>query len=73
MSNEVPQFIHNGNVYVRLQDKSGAWNVQLLGEFVLSTFVGPRPLGAKVHHIDGDRTNNCLSNLQWKHDDLLAK
>lgn len=32
---------------------------------VLYTFVGPRPSGMQCHHIDSDRANNRLSNLEW--------
>jgi hypothetical protein len=33
--------------------------------FVLECFVGPCPAGMMCRHIDGDRTNNRLSNLAW--------
>ena len=32
---------------------------------VLEAFVGPRPPGAVSRHLDGDRTNNIVSNLAW--------
>ena len=32
---------------------------------VLLAFVGPRPPGMYACHNDGDRLNNCLSNLRW--------
>lgn len=32
---------------------------------VLYTFRGEPPIGYEARHLDGDRTNNRLSNLQW--------
>ena len=32
---------------------------------VLETFVGPRPEGMQCRHLDGDETNNHISNLCW--------
>ena len=32
---------------------------------VLEVFVGPRPEGQVARHLDGDPTNNRLSNLSW--------
>lgn len=32
---------------------------------VLETFVGPRPHAHETKWLDGDKLNNCLSNLQW--------
>lgn len=29
------------------------------------TFLGPRPDGLEVNHIDGDRQNNCAANLEY--------
>ena len=34
-------------------------------QLVLLTFVGPPPDGEEVRHLDGDPTNNALSNLQY--------
>jgi hypothetical protein len=32
---------------------------------VLEAFVGPCPDGMETRHLDGNPSNNCLSNLQW--------
>ncbi|MGE0363033.1 MAG: HNH endonuclease [Vicinamibacterales bacterium] len=32
---------------------------------VLEAFVGPRPPKAEARHLDGDKSNNRLSNLAW--------
>jgi hypothetical protein len=34
-------------------------------KLVLWAFVGPRPDGMEACHNDGNRQNNCLSNLRW--------
>jgi hypothetical protein len=32
---------------------------------ILETFVGPKPSNKECRHLDGDNTNNALSNLCW--------
>lgn len=32
---------------------------------ILETFAGPRPEGHEVRHLNGDKTDNRLENLQW--------
>lgn len=32
---------------------------------VLNAFVGDRPVGLEARHLDGDPTNDHLSNLKW--------
>lgn len=36
-----------------------------VAELVLRAFVGPRPAGKLVMHLDDDKHNNAASNLQW--------
>ena len=50
-------------VSLSIKCKSKTWRVNRL---VLFSFIGKPPKG-KNHaaHNDGDRTNNCLSNLRW--------
>lgn len=37
----------------------------LVHNLVLLAFVGPAPLGADCRHLDGDKDNNHLENLQY--------
>jgi hypothetical protein len=32
---------------------------------VMAAFVGPRPEGHQINHIDGNKSNNCLDNLEY--------
>lgn len=36
-----------------------------VARLVLEAFVGPRPTGYVVMHLDDDSTNNCVDNLKW--------
>jgi hypothetical protein len=38
---------------------------QYLHSLVAELFIGPRPDGAEVNHIDGDKTNNRVTNLEY--------
>ena len=41
-------------------------NVQFyIHQLVLSAFIGPRPEGMVIRHLDGNRNHNCLSNLTY--------
>lgn len=54
----------DGHLYVLLyRDKKQrmCWIHRLL----LEAFVGPCPTGMECRHLDGDGTNNALSNLVW--------
>jgi len=60
---------HNGYMYVALT-KCGDRKTKRVHKLVLMAF-DPRPTGAyydknyTINHIDGDKTNNMLSNLEW--------
>lgn len=38
---------------------------RLVHHLVAETFIGPRPCGMDVDHINGDRTNNSIFNLRY--------
>lgn len=44
---------------------AGARRQAKVHRLVLEAFVGPCPRGMEARHLDGDRANNRLSNLQW--------
>lgn len=49
-------------VSLRVSDKR---LVRLVHRLVMAAFVGPCPHGMEVRHLDGDSTNNVLSNLAY--------
>jgi hypothetical protein len=46
---------------------------RLVYELVLEAFVGAAPDGYQVEHLDGDRSNNRLSNLCWRRKQTKSK
>lgn len=50
----------NGYARVDLDGKK-----EYIGRLVLETFDPPIDISYRVFYIDGDKTNNCLSNLIW--------
>lgn len=64
----LPVYVYNGrkftitsNGYYRATDRKGT---HLLHRFVWETERGPIPPGFDVHHIDEDKTNNIITNLE---------
>lgn len=39
---------------------------RLVNQLVLEAFVGPRPEGMWAMHLNGDRADNVLTNLEWR-------
>jgi hypothetical protein len=49
-------------VYLSISGKGGQ---KLVHHLVLDAFVGLRPEGFECNHIDGNKTNNNVANLEW--------
>lgn len=59
-------WVCGGYKEVRLYDaKTGTLRHMKVHTAVLTAFTGPRPDGYEVNHIDEDRSNNRLENLEW--------
>ena len=43
----------------------GERNYCVIHRLVLETFVGPWPEGMETNHLDGDKRNNRVENLEW--------
>jgi len=54
-----------GYQVVRLQNAHGKQKKVSVHLLVLIAFVGPRPEGLQGRHLDDDKSNNRLSNLEW--------
>jgi hypothetical protein len=53
----------NGYLYVSLKPHRGSAAIH---ELVAKAFIGAKPATARtVNHKDGDKLNNCASNLEW--------
>lgn len=50
---------------VGLRTEDGKFKTQLVHQMVLLAWVGPRPEGAVVNHINGDKADNRLENLEY--------
>ena len=60
-------FVSGNYLSVKLA-KAGVTRTVYVHELVLLAFVGPRPAmdeRCEIRHLDGDKTNNHLSNLKY--------
>lgn len=57
---------HNGNGYLQVHlFKNGNMKTQKIHKLVAEAFI-PNPfLFPQVNHIDGNKLNNCVNNLEW--------
>lgn len=53
-----------GYLHVGLYE-NGRKTTRRLAGIVARAFIGPRPHGYEINHIDGIKTNNALSNLEY--------
>jgi len=58
-----PCIVGGGYHAVGLRHPFIKYRMYKIHKLVLSVFVGPRPKGKETRHLDGDKTNNKLSNL----------
>jgi hypothetical protein len=59
-----PQMDGNVRLCVALS-KNGKYKPFRIHAMVAHTFLGPRPTGLQINHIDGDCQNNIASNLEY--------
>jgi len=50
---------------VKLKHESGIWKRVYVHRLVMRAFVGLRPEGYVINHIDGNKSNNSLDNLEY--------
>lgn len=55
----------NGYLQVTLCDKQGKKKIYYVHRLVMRAFVGECPDGCEVNHIDENKSNNCLCNLEY--------
>ena len=56
---------HGGYVIVGLRGESGEYKDHRVHVLVAQAFIGPKPVGLDVNHIDGNKENNKVSNLEY--------
>lgn len=60
-----PRFLRPGTLKDGYLGVTLGRNQYRVHRLVLSAFVGPCPTGMVARHLDGDPSNNVLSNLAW--------
>lgn len=60
-----PTLSTTGYLRLNLPDPSGAVRSRKAHAVVAETFLGPRPTGFHVNHLDLNKTNNRVLNLEW--------
>lgn len=63
-NNLIPQPIRKGYLQVLLY-KNGKPYPKKVHRLVAITFISNKDKLPQVNHIDGDKTNNCVNNLEW--------
>jgi hypothetical protein len=55
----------DGYCTVKLVNDDNEVKTFFVHDLVAMSFIGPCPKGHKVHHIDGNKTNNYVKNLKY--------
>lgn len=61
----VPDTSERGYKRISLIGTDGRRKHRFVHDLILEAFVGPRPPGMICRHLDGDPSNNLISNLRW--------
>lgn len=60
-----PSRMKYGHLTVRISFNGGIFITKTVHKIVKTAFDGPTPAGLEIRHLDGDPSNNRLSNLAW--------
>ena len=60
-----PGWAGAGYSQVHLRDDAGVMRDWYVHQLVAMVFIGPRPDGKEINHIDGIKTHNCVSNVEY--------
>ena len=60
-----PSYSNSGGYALLILSRDGRQFGRYIHHLVLEAFVGPRPEGAEVRHLDGDPRNSTLANLAY--------
>lgn len=55
----------DGYMKTMLKNDQGKYNSWVVHKWICLAFYGERPEGLEVNHIDGDKTNNHINNLEY--------
>lgn len=61
----VSQRLNNRGYPIVSMTRPGHWATRTVHRLVTEAFIGPRPGGMEVRHLDGNRANAQLSNLSY--------
>jgi hypothetical protein len=62
---EIATQLTKGGYYTVQPYLNGKRYMRYIHSLVAETFIGPRPIGMEIDHIDADKSNNKASNLQY--------
>lgn len=60
-----PSINKSGYLQTMILADSGKYKTAMVHWFVARTYLGYRKSGYQVNHIDGNKLNNAVSNLEW--------
>ena len=55
----------SGNLYVGMRRSTGVFSFMAVYRLVAEAFLGECPRGMEVYHLDGNKENNCATNLKY--------